>query len=181
LLSLALIDATFPLGGDQGTEATMSEYGTLVVTTDFSETSRSAFGPALEIARRFASTVVVVHVVEDRLPAFVDEFAAIPADEILDSQAKRAVLELERFVRPYEATGMALERVVLRGTPHLEIARIAAERKAWLIAMSTHGRGFISHALFGSTTERVVRRAPCPVLTVRSPEVDERGGGPAPA
>ena len=159
----------------------MSEYGTLVVTTDFSETSRGAFAPALAIARKFASDVVVVHVVEDRLPAFVDEFAAIPVDEILDSQARRAAQELERFTKPYEGAGVALERVVLRGTPHLEIARIAAERGAWLIAMSTHGRGFISHALFGSTTERVVRRAPCPVLTVRSPEPVERGGGPGPA
>jgi len=79
----------------------MSEYGTLVVTTDFSETSRGAFAPALAIARKFASTVVVVHVVEERLPAFVDEFAAIPVEEILDSQARRAVRELERFVKPY--------------------------------------------------------------------------------
>jgi nucleotide-binding universal stress UspA family protein len=155
----------------------MSEFGTLVVTTDFSETSRGAFGPALAIARRFSSTVVVVHVVEDRLPAFVDEFAAIPVEEILDSQVRRASEELERFVKPYEGFGVTLERVVLRGTPHLEIARIAAERAAGLIAMSTHGRGFITHALFGSTTERVVRRAPCPVLTVRAPELKERGGG----
>jgi nucleotide-binding universal stress UspA family protein len=159
----------------------MSEFETLVVTTDFSETSRRAFAPALAIARRFASSVVVVHVVEDRLPAFVDEFSAIPVDEILDSQARRASEELERFVKPHESSGVTIERVVLRGTPHLEIARIAAERGAGLIAMSTHGRGFISHALFGSTTERVVRRAPCPVLTVRAPEAGERGAGPGPA
>ena len=148
----------------------MSEFGTLVVTTDFSETSRHAFGPALAIARTFSSTVVVVHVVEDRLPAFVDEFAAVPVEEILDSQVRRATEELERFLKPYEAAGVALERLVLRGTPHLEIARLASERGAGMIVMSTHGRGFISHALFGSTTERVVRRAPCPVLTVRAPE-----------
>jgi nucleotide-binding universal stress UspA family protein len=159
----------------------MSEFDTLVVTTDFSETSRRAFAPALAIARRFSSSVVVVHVVEDRLPAFVDEFAAIPVEEILESQARRASQELERFVEPYESSGVRLERVVLRGTPHLEIARLAAERGAGLIAMSTHGRGFISHALFGSTTERVVRRAPCPVLTVRGPEPRERGGEPGPA
>ncbi|MBZ5638713.1 MAG: universal stress protein [Acidobacteriia bacterium] len=159
----------------------MSDFETLVVTTDFSESSRRAFAPAMAIARKFSSTVVVVHVVEDRLPAFVDEFAAIPVEEILDSQARRAAQELQQFVKPYEGSGVPLERVVLRGTPHLEIARLAAERKAALVAMSTHGRGFISHALFGSTTERVVRRAPCPVLTVRGPEPKERGGDAGPA
>ena len=148
----------------------MSDFGTLVVTTDFSETSRHALGPALSIARAFSSKVVVVHVVEDRLPAFVDEFAAVPVEELLDSQARRAAEELERFVKPYGEAGVAVERLVLRGTPHLEIARLAEERGAGMIVMSTHGRGFISHALFGSTTERVLRRAPCPVLTVRAPE-----------
>jgi nucleotide-binding universal stress UspA family protein len=159
----------------------MSEFGTLVVTTDFSENSRRAFAPALAIARRFSSSVVVVHVVEDRLPAFVDEFAAIPLEEILESQARRAAQELTHFLEPYAGSGVPLERVVLRGTPYLEIARLAAERGAGLIAMSTHGRGFISHALFGSTAERVVRRAPCPVLTVRGPEPRDRAQEPDPA
>ena len=159
----------------------MNGFEILVVTTDFSETTRLAFAPALAIARGFSSSIVVVHVVEDRLPAFVDEFAAIPLEEILESQARRASQELERFLEPYQGSGVPLERVVLRGTPHLEIARLAAERGAGLIAMSTHGRGFISHALFGSTAERVVRRAPCPVLTVRGPEPRDRGHESDPA
>ena len=59
---------------------------------------------------------------------------------------------------------------VPRGSPHIEIVRLAEERGADLIVMATHGRGFISHAILGSTTERVVRRAPCPVLVIRRPE-----------
>ena len=98
----------------------MSRFDTLVVTTDFSETSRRALAPALAIARRFGSTVVVVHVVEDRLPAFVDEFAAIPLEEILESQARRAAQELTHFLEPYAGSGVPLERVVLRS---LEVRR----------------------------------------------------------
>ncbi len=148
----------------------MDSFETVVVTTDFSETSRRALPPALEIARRFGSRIALLHVVEDRLPPFVDEFTAYPVEEVLDSRVRRAEEELERFARPYEGAGIEIDRVVLRGVPHVEIAGLAAARGAWLLAMATHGRGFISHAIFGSTTERVLRKAPCPVLTVRAPE-----------
>jgi len=56
---------------------------------------------------------------------------------------------------------------VLAGTPHREIVRFAEEQQADLVVMATHGRGFIVHALMGSTTERVIRHAPCPVMAVR--------------
>ena len=63
--------------------------------------------------------------------------------------------------------GNDVEVTVADGIAHLEIVRIAEERQVDMIVMATHGRGFISHALMGSTTERVLRRAPCPVLVVR--------------
>jgi nucleotide-binding universal stress UspA family protein len=148
----------------------VNPFETIVVTTDFSETSRLALPAALEIAKVFGSKLVLLHVVEDRLPPFVDEFTAYPVEEVLGSRVRRAAEELERFALPHEGPGADIERVVLHGTPHLEIVAFAAARSAGLIAMATHGRGFISHALFGSTTERVLRRAPCPVLTVRTPE-----------
>lgn len=146
----------------------MSDFATIVVTTDFSETSRRVFPPVAALARRFGSRVLVVHVVEDRLPPFVDEFTAMPMDEIVSGQIRRATDELDAFARE-SLPGMDVERIVLHGIPHVEIVKLAEERGADLIAMATHGGGFISHALFGSTTERVVRRAPCPVLTVRDP------------
>lgn len=145
----------------------MREFPVIVVCTDLSETSRLAFEPALAIASRFASRLVLVHVVDDRLPPFVDEFTAMPHDDIVDAQARRAAEELETLASGMSREGVVPERVVLRGTPHAEIVRYAEQVGAALIAMATHGRGFISHALSGSTAERVVRRAPCPVLTVR--------------
>ncbi len=148
----------------------MDSFETIVVTTDFSETSKRAVPPALEIARRFGSRIVLLHVVEDRLPPFVDEFTAYPVEEVLESRIRRAQEELERFGRSCEGAGVEIERVVLHGTPHVEIAALAAERGVGLLVMATHGRGFISHAIFGSTTERVLRKAPCPVLTVRAAE-----------
>ncbi len=58
------------------------------------------------------------------------------------------------------------------GGPYVEIVRYAKERDIDLIVMGTHGRGFVAHMLMGSVAEKVVRRAPCPVLTVRHPEHD---------
>ena len=56
------------------------------------------------------------------------------------------------------------------GGPYLEIVRYAQERQIDLIVMGTHGHGFTSHMLTGSVAEKVVRKAPCPVLTVHHPE-----------
>ena len=145
----------------------MTRFQTILVTTDLSETSRFAIGPALDLARCFDSRLIVVHVVEDQLPAYMDEFTAVPIDTILETQTQRAKESLDRFVGQWFPAEIAIDAVVVHGVAHLEIARVASERNADLIVMATHGRGFVSHALFGSTTERVVRKAPCPVLTIR--------------
>lgn len=145
----------------------MGSFHKILVTTDLSETSARAFPHAVELARAFGAQVVVLHVVEDQLPAYMDEFTAVPIDTILETQTRRAAESLDRFLEEHLPADVPREAVVAHGIAHLEIPRIAAERGADLIVMATHGRGFVSHALFGSTTERVVRKAPCPVLTIR--------------
>jgi nucleotide-binding universal stress UspA family protein len=65
------------------------------------------------------------------------------------------------------------ETRVTSGTPHLEIVRLAQKLKIDLVVMATHGRGFFSHAILGSTTERVIRRVSCPVLVVRDRTLTE--------
>lgn len=146
----------------------MSGFKTIVLTTDFSDTAREAFEPALELARAFDSTLWLIYVEEDRLPPFAGEFPGIqgvPLNEILDSHRKRAEEELTRIAGELEH-GRVQTRV-LSGTPHREVVRFAEEQRADLVVMATHGRGFIAHALMGSTTERVIRHAPCPVMAVR--------------
>lgn len=150
----------------------MAPFRTIVITTDLSDTSALAFEPALDLAGCFGSRLVAVHVVEDQLPAYMDEFTAVPIDTILATQTQRAKESLERFLGEHVPKDRTCEPVVVHGVAHLEIVRVADEQDADLIVMATHGRGFVSHALFGSTTERVVRKAPCPVLTIR----ESRGG-----
>jgi nucleotide-binding universal stress UspA family protein len=78
--------------------------------------------------------------------------------------------ELKKLVEEVEAKGVAAREIVAQGRPSNEILRIAKEETIDLIVLGTHGKGFLDKALFGSTTERVVRNAPCPVLTVRPSE-----------
>jgi nucleotide-binding universal stress UspA family protein len=80
---------------------------------------------------------------------------------------KSAEREMEKWGSEVGANVAMVERIVTRGVPFVEIIRIAKEQNADLIVIGTHGRTGIDHMLFGSTAEKVVRKSPCPVLTVR--------------
>ncbi len=148
----------------------MNPFRTLIVTTDFSEISALAFPPAKMLATTFRAKIIALYVQEEILPPFVGEYAQTSLQGILDEQRGRLGEELKRFAAAQVGPGIELETIVASGIPHTEIARIAREKSADLIVLATHGRGFLGHAIFGSTAERVLRRAPCPVLTVRPPE-----------
>jgi len=150
----------------------IKSFKTILVTTDFSETSKAAFTPAWVLAEKFEAKLVVLYVEEDKVPPLLLEYTAVSLDDILQEQADRAGKRLSEFAAEQLGEGHGVELRVVTGTPHLEVVRMAQECEADLIVMATHGRGFISHAIMGSTTERVIRHAPCPVLAVRATESD---------
>ena len=141
----------------------------ILLTTDFSETSKRAFAPAVMLARKFGAAILLTYVEEDRLPPLVVEYMAVGVDEILGQQMDRATERLGESVAELAGEVERVEPLVAMGTPSVEIVRLAEEHDVDLIVIATHGRGFISHAILGSTAERVLRRAPCPVLIVRDP------------
>lgn len=139
---------------------------TVLVTTDFSDTSKKAFGLARQIADAFGAKIILAYVVEDHLPPLMVDYGGYAArvSDIMDSHEEHARKQLDELKPLF---GKDVTIAVTPGVPHLEIVRLASEHRADMIVMATHGRGFVSHAILGSTTERVVRRAPCPVLSVR--------------
>lgn len=145
----------------------MFDIKTILLTTDFSDTSTRAVGPAIALARRFGAHLVLTFVEEDRLPPLVVEYMAVGVEDVLSQQVDRARTRLEEFAADHLSGIEDLELAIGVGTPHVEIVRLAEEKNVDLIVMATHGRGFISHAILGSTAERVLRRAPCPVLVSR--------------
>ena len=87
--------------------------------------------------------------------------------EEIENQSRKA---LEEILPPEVRGAIEVEYITRKGVPFLEIVRCAAENDASMIVCGTHGRSGLKHALFGSVAERVVRKAPCPVLSVRHPE-----------
>ena len=150
----------------------MYDIKTILLTTDFSDTSTRAVAPAVALARRFGSRLVLTFVEEDRLPPLVVEYMAVGVEDVLSQQVDRARTRLEEFATAHLSGVEGVELVVGVGTAHVEIVRLAEEKQADLIVMATHGRGFISHAILGSTAERVLRRASCPVLVTRDASDD---------
>jgi len=140
---------------------------TILVTTDLSDLSKKAFPLARDLAEKYGAKIVVCYVEEHRVPPLVIEYPGVGFDDMLQHQRERAKEQLERLAEEQLGGELDTELRVIDGMAHVGIVQLAEELPADLIVMTTHGRGFFSHAILGSTTERVVRRAPCPVLVVR--------------
>lgn len=145
----------------------MADYARLLLTTDFSEAALPGAEEAAALARRLGSKIILLYVVEDRLPALLAARAEVDRRQMLDRHRLIAEENLAEYAADH-LPGCDVEAVVRVGRPVEVIIETAVERKADVIVMATHGYGIVRHALFGSTTERVLHHAPCPVLVVRS-------------
>ena len=152
----------------------MADLKKILVPTDFSEDSERAAVYAVELARRYgANEVHCIHVSD--IPADLLATSAYymtgPSEQFVEQVRTEGRKSLEAFVKA-NFKDLAVKAVFLEGRPFVEIIRYARENQIDLIIISTHGRGGITHALFGSVAETVVRKAPCPVLVVKREERD---------
>jgi nucleotide-binding universal stress UspA family protein len=143
----------------------------VLVPTDFSKFSQVALEYAAALAEKFGAQLHLIHVVQN-LAVFLPEAvaAAPPVAVPVDQFVTAARTALERTVRENSLQKFSVHTEVREGTPFYEIIRYAKEAEIDLIVMGTHGHAGLVHVLLGSVTEKVVRKAPCPVLTVRHPE-----------
>jgi nucleotide-binding universal stress UspA family protein len=143
---------------------------TLLVPTDFSEESRKALSYARALLNYFPGTVhlVYVHDVDFSyaVPALINSSPMIATEEVERGYRK----DLEKLAKQFDLTGSKLERHVRTGRAYREISDLASKVGAQLIVIATHGRTGLRRLMLGSTAERVVRHAPCPVLVVRERE-----------
>jgi universal stress protein A len=143
----------------------------VLVPTDFSATSDSALRYGKALAGAFEATLHVVHIIEEpygqpwAVEAYGFSLAALQEEWIKDARGRlAAALTDDERQKLHAVTTTVL------GHPVMEILRYANDNAIDLIVMGTHGRGPLGHVVLGSVAERVVRKAPCPVLTVRTPE-----------
>lgn len=143
----------------------------ILIPTDFSKFSDVALNYAAALAEKFGAKLHLLHIVQD-LGLIVPDAVAVapPVFPPMDQFVQAARTAMERLANQESLKGLTLERQIREGQPFYEIIRYAKEANIDLIVMGTHGHTGLAHVLLGSVTERVVRKAPCPVLTVRHPE-----------
>ena len=141
----------------------------VLVPIDFSDYSKNALKYAAEFAKHFKAKMYLIYVVEPIIyPAdFSMGQVAIPSTDI--DVTKRAEEELQNLVKLLIDPSVQVETIIKTGKPFFEINDTATEKDIDLIIIATHGHTGVEHLLFGSTAEKVVRKAPCPVLTLREP------------
>ena len=150
----------------------MMSFKKILYPTDFSELSLCALPHAIQFAREFDAELHCLHVVDESYQYWLgagDNVAPtiIPVQEVRETSQK----QLDEFVEKHLAAerGIVTPKLVV-GRPFVEIIHYARENSIDIIVIATHGHGGLASVLLGSVTEKVVRKAPCPVLTVRHPE-----------
>lgn len=141
----------------------------ILVPIDFSDYSKNSLKYAVNFADQFTSEITLIYVVEPVIypPDFSMGQIAIPSvNAEWDLKAKE---ELEKLAKQEISESVKVSIKIKTGKPFLEIIDTAAEENVDLIIIATHGHSGVEHILFGSTAEKVVRKAPCPVLTLREP------------
>ncbi len=143
----------------------------ILLPTDFSAYSEQAMTYACAFAEQFDAELHLLHVLQD-LVAIVPEpgVAFPPPGDYMGEMKTSAEQALAQLPDPEWAAGRTIVRETRQGPPFLEIIRYAKEQEIDMIVLGTHGRGGLAHVLLGSVAEKVVRKAPCPVLTVRPGE-----------
>jgi universal stress protein A len=144
-------------------------FSRIIVPTDFSDCAEDAWALAQRLAGPFSAELILVHVLADPPPHEEGPFNLDRAEKVYEGGRQWVEDHLAAWAA--KARDKALNtRVVLRvGAPDREVVALAADELADLVVIGTHGRGGIDRALLGSVADRVVRTAPCPVLTVRKP------------
>ena len=145
--------------------AASTEYQVILVPLDFSAPSERALAHAARLARDGSGKLILLHVVEPIVPSNLAVASLVMED---DKVAAACRAHLDEIVRRHKLGAGLVEKVLVRfGRAYHEICDAATTLRADLIVISTHGYTGLKHVLLGSTAERVVRHAPCPVLVIR--------------
>lgn len=139
----------------------------ILVPIDFSVHSKNALKYAIPMAQQFRATLHLVYVVEPTIYPADLGFGQVVLPGVEEELRQKGARELEALIGREIAGTVEATSAVRTGNPHHEILNEAAERKVDLIILATHGHSGVEHMLFGSTADRIVHHAPCPVLTIR--------------
>jgi universal stress protein A len=176
---MALVEPCGPaaLATDFGPQygSDVANFTKILAATDFSEDSTLALSYAQELASKFGAEIVLLHVDQPLAPVMMTPELGPAMDigamsRIAEEQRLLAQRELDKIVKGIRDAGLKAKCLLKVGSPFLEILHTSQNEKIDLIVLGTHGRTGLAHVLMGSVAERVVQKAPCPVLTIRHPD-----------
>ncbi len=147
----------------------MIELKKILYPTDFSDYASHAQTYVVEMAKKFGAEVLVIHITSGTIYPVAYSIGVDSGDLDLQIQAA-AKTHLKKIVDGINALGVTARSELCVGEPFPEIVATARREVSDLIILATHGHGAVKHMFLGSTAEKVVRKAPCPVLTIRHPE-----------
>lgn len=147
----------------------MKQFKKILVAIDFSENSECAFDYALTLAIQFNAELTIIHVINEPVDLRGFYVPHISFEQLEKEIEEGAEKMMEAFCRSKLGSFLNYKTAIVTGIPYDEITAAAVRIDASLIVIGTHGRTGLDRILFGSTAERVVRSACCPVLTVRLP------------
>ncbi|MGE4267121.1 MAG: universal stress protein [Deferribacterales bacterium] len=143
----------------------------ILYPTDFSDPSAYALNYAAEMAKLFDAELELLHVMLDESQLVSFYLPQITVQNLAKDMEDGATAKLQEFIANAKILeGVKYKYTMAKGIADEEIVRVAQESGTDLIVIGTHGRTGFEHVLFGSTAEKVVRKAPCPVLSVRKKE-----------
>ncbi len=145
----------------------------LLVPTDFTEHSHRALRYGIALAEKFGAELHLLHAFQDLAIYQPDAVTVgLPALPPVDNMTAAARVALAGLIKDNDLTRFQVHAEVREGPPVEEIVDYAHEANIDLIVIATHGRGWFAHLLLGSVAEKVVRKAPCPVMAVHLAEHD---------
>ena len=139
----------------------------IMVPTDFSGLSCEAFSWATLLANEFNAKILIVHVIPERTAVDMTSQPGNPWEKVLEREDNAMVENFQSCLLSDISQTVETQTLVEVGQAAERLIETAKEKNADLIIMATHGRTGLFHTLMGSVAEKVVRQAPCPVLTVR--------------
>jgi nucleotide-binding universal stress UspA family protein len=144
----------------------------IVVPTDFSQNARTAYATAAELAKALGGKIELIHVRESPVVAASALYPDLVFPDTLRTEINAASDEGLARIREEIGADLVANIHSVEGTPAAEVTALARKTNASYIVMATHGHSALARLLLGSTAERIVRSAPCPVVTCR-PHGDE--------
>ncbi len=146
----------------------------ILVPIDFSVHSKNALKYAVPLAQKFGASIHLVYVVEPTIYPADLGFGQVVLPGVEEEMREKGAEQLQGLIEREIGQRVRASCAVRTGSPHHEILLEAQERSVDLIVVATHGHSGVEHILFGSTADRIVRHAECPVLTIRPQPEAER-------